>query len=779
MGGGDLNMKKSWHPLLLKNQERVWLEEKKALEEKKKLDQLRKEKEEERQLQELQRMQEEQNRQKAAGETRMDDYLLGKKRVDKILTADDNAKLGASHKNFIAIQNANNARDIQAKIREDPLLAIKQQEQAAYQSLMSNPLRLREMQERNGIQPKKDKKERKREKEERKRLKAERKHRRERDSRSLSPRDHRHSRSPNDRRRSRSPYNRRRSPSPSMRRSGSRDRDYHRLPRHDDRHSSRYSPERRRRGDSRSPMRDDRGRDRDSYLAPPSSQRRSMSPRHDNSRRSRSPAPRYSDDRHSGLRRYRADRSRSPQRRAPPPPPRQSRPPEKDAKTLAEERAARLAAMTSNANDMQVDRKQRLAELLEKEKAELAREEQERVKSAKSGGVGSFMSADYKKVYGGEGGLEDRIRRARGTLVVDYPVIEEDETPFFDSVDELQQHGINVQDILKLKGMSEAKVEKIKEAAHKILGSSFATGVEIQERRRRVHMISTGSKSVDAILGGSLQMRPYVAIHNRRHYQWLMKPLFTDGMELVYGEFRTGKTQMAHTMSVVAQLPPDLGGAAGKVAYIDTEGIAANESTTSETNATSGTFRPDRIKAIADRFGVDGTMALENILYARAFNSEHQMELINECSLRFAEDKDFRLLIVDSIMALFRVDFSGRGELSERQQKVDNFHRAFEIGLTSLQLAQMLSKLTKLSEEYNIAILLTNQVQSDPGATMTFVAGGALKPIGGHILSHASATRLYLRKGRAEERVAKLVDSPDRPESEASYKLDEGGWNDV
>ncbi|KAL1748984.1 Rad51-domain-containing protein [Schizophyllum fasciatum] len=315
------------------------------------------------------------------------------------------------------------------------------------------------------------------------------------------------------------------------------------------------------------------------------------------------------------------------------------------------------------------------------------------------------------------------------------PAAEEDDTPYFDSIDELQSHGINVQDILKLKsaaintvsgvnmttrrqllkikGMSEAKVEKIKEAAHKILGSSFATGVEIQDKRKRVNTISTGSKAVDGILG-------------------------------VYGEFRTGKTQLAHTMSVVAQLPPDLGGASGKVAYIDTE----------------GTFRPDRIKSIAERFGVDGGMALENILYARAFNSEHQMELINECSSRFAEDKDFRLLIVDSIMALFRVDYSGRGELSERQQK-------------------MLSKLTKLSEEYNIAILLTNQVQSDPGATMTFVAGGALKPIGGHILSHASATRMFLRKGRAEERVAKLVDSPDRPESEASYKLDEGGWSDV
>ncbi|KAL1669161.1 Rad51-domain-containing protein [Schizophyllum commune] len=296
-----------------------------------------------------------------------------------------------------------------------------------------------------------------------------------------------------------------------------------------------------------------------------------------------------------------------------------------------------------------------------------------------------------------------------------------------------EDEGINVQDILKLKsaaintvsgvnmttrrqllkikGMSEAKVEKIK-------GSSFATGVEIQDKRKRVNTISTGSKAVDGILG-------------------------------VYGEFRTGKTQLAHTMSVIAQLPPDLGGASGKVAYIDTE----------------GTFRPDRIKSIAERFGVDGSMALENILYAAfasaiAYAQHSQMELINECSSRFAEDKDFRLLIVDSIMALFRVDYSGRGELSERQQK-------------------MLSKLTKLSEEYNIAILLTNQVQSDPGATMTFVAGGALKPIGGHILSHASATRMFLRKGRAEERVAKLVDSPDRPESEASYKLDEGGWSDV
>jgi meiotic recombination protein DMC1 len=187
-------------------------------------------------------------------------------------------------------------------------------------------------------------------------------------------------------------------------------------------------------------------------------------------------------------------------------------------------------------------------------------------------------------------------------------------------------------------------------------------------------------------------------------------------------------------------------------------------------------------------------------------------------------------------MALFRTDYSGRGELSERQQKVlttccflcnsacmdhllarANAIQAYK-AVGRVQRGSITSHSSWLHTQcpFQIAILLTNQVQcehdavttrrlltvpcceADPGATMTFVAGGALKPIGGHILSHASATRMFLRKGspscsfncmqatfnvsligRAEERVAKLVDSPDKPESEASYKLDEGGWADV
>lgn len=426
-------MKKSWHPLLLKNQERVWLEEKKALEEKKKLDQLRKEKEEERQLQELQRLQEEQTGKKrteklewmyatpAAGSAQnpndLEDYLLGKKRVDKILIADEQAKLGAAHKNFIAVQNANTARDIASKIREDPLLAIKRQEQAAYEALMKNPLRLREMQERTGAKPKKDKAERKREKEEKKRLKHERKHGLiDKRSRSRSLDDRRIE----DRRRSPSPGYRRRSPSPY-----SRDERRSSYPARRSRHSpspDRYASRRR----SVSPDRKGKGVDR----RPPSVDRRPPWPRSDDSSeedklarrcsRSRSPRRDYPVkrersrslvDRDPPLKRSRY--SPPPARRASPPR-RAASPPKTQASKLDQDRTARLAAMSSNANSMSAERQVRLAALLEKEKAELARDEEARKKNK---GMASFLSQDSKKAFGGS--LEDRIRRGRGAMVVD------------------------------------------------------------------------------------------------------------------------------------------------------------------------------------------------------------------------------------------------------------------------------------------------------------------------------------------------------------------------
>eukprot|EP00897_Mesotaenium_endlicherianum_P005170 jgi/Mesen1/4681/ME000241S03720 len=162
--------------------------------------------------------------------------------------------------------------------------------------------------------------------------------------------------------------------------------------------------------------------------------------------------------------------------------------------------------------------------------------------------------------------------------------------------------------------------------------------------------------------------------------------------------------------------------------------------------------RPERIVPIAERFGLDPNAVLDNIVYARAYTHEHQYNLLIGLAAKMSEEP-FKVLIVDSITALFRVDFSGRGELAERQQK----------------LGQMLSRLTKIAEEFNVAVFLTNQVIADPGGN-TFVADPK-KPAGGHVMAHASTVRLLLRKGKGEQRICKVYDSPNLPEAEAISSL--------
>ncbi|TKA82278.1 Pre-mRNA-splicing factor CWC25 [Cryomyces minteri] len=163
--GGDLNLKKSWHPVLMSNQRKVWEEEKKALDERKKIDQIMKERAEERQIQELQQMQEAAGEKKranrvewmysgpSAGQTgtteEMEGYLLGRRRLDGLVknTENDSLKKGAGtgKEGFQALQNANTLRDTAAKVREDPMLAIKRQEQAAYEAMMNDPVQIQEI----------------------------------------------------------------------------------------------------------------------------------------------------------------------------------------------------------------------------------------------------------------------------------------------------------------------------------------------------------------------------------------------------------------------------------------------------------------------------------------------------------------------------------------------------------------------------------------------------------------------------------------------------------
>jgi meiotic recombination protein DMC1 len=323
-------------------------------------------------------------------------------------------------------------------------------------------------------------------------------------------------------------------------------------------------------------------------------------------------------------------------------------------------------------------------------------------------------------------------------------VVEEEDELSYSLVEKLQDSGINAADLKKLKdagfntaqsivfsmrkellsikGLSDQKVDKIIEAARKSSEAGFVTCTQLVSKQKSRFALSTGASKLDQMLGGGVE---------------------SCSITELFGEFRCGKTQLSHSLAVMAQLPPNMGGANGKVVYIDTE----------------GTFRPERVKQIAEGKGVSSEAAMDNIIYARCYTSEHLVQLLVQAATLMVNDEDrFALLIVDSIMGIFRVDYSGRGELAERQQN----------------LGRVMSKLQKLSEEFNVAVVLTNQVMADPGGGCAFMPSHP-KPVGGHILAHFSTTRIFLRKGRAEQRVAKIYDSPWLPESECVFEIYGGG----
>ena len=90
------------------------------------------------------------------------------------------------------------------------------------------------------------------------------------------------------------------------------------------------------------------------------------------------------------------------------------------------------------------------------------------------------------------------------------------------------------------------------------------------------------------------------------------------------------------------------------------------------------------------------------------------------------------------------------------------------------RLGQFLAKLNKIADEFNIAVVYTNQVQADPSG-MSFAGMDPKKAIGGHVLAHASHVRLSVRKGRGDARVIKVVDAPNLKEAEAEFIITDGG----
>ncbi|MBD3188491.1 DNA repair and recombination protein RadA [Candidatus Bathyarchaeota archaeon] len=270
-------------------------------------------------------------------------------------------------------------------------------------------------------------------------------------------------------------------------------------------------------------------------------------------------------------------------------------------------------------------------------------------------------------------------------------------------------------------GIGEKTAQKITQAAQEICKIDFTTADVIFERRKKLGKIVTGSNSLNELLGGGIE---------------------AGAVTELFGEFRTGKTQIAHQLCVNVQLPEDQGGLAGKAMYVDTE----------------GTFRPERIAQMAMARGMNVKDALKNVIYARAYNSEHQINIMKQ-SRKILESENIKLIIIDSIIGHFRSEFYGLGSLAPRQQLL-NVH---------------LHQIVQLAETYLIAAVVTNQVQSKPDVFF----GDPTRAAGGNILAHGSTYRIYLRKSKADTRVAKMIDAPGLPESEAAFRITEKGIEDV
>jgi len=268
-------------------------------------------------------------------------------------------------------------------------------------------------------------------------------------------------------------------------------------------------------------------------------------------------------------------------------------------------------------------------------------------------------------------------------------------------------------------GVSSAVARKAIQAARNMLDLGFVDGTEFAKRRENISYITTGSKQFDELLGG--------------------KGVESRAITEAFGAYGSGKTQLGLTLAVNTQLPADKGGTNGKAVFIDTE----------------GTFRPARIKQIAEGIGANPEKVLKNIFVARAFNSDHQVLLLEKITEMIKAGEPIKLLIVDSLTAHFRAEFAGRGQLADRQQKLNRY----------------MHDIMKLAETYNLAVYVTNQVMANPAQMF----GDPTTAIGGNIVGHASTYRLYLRRGKQGSRVAKLIDSPNLPDNECVFWVTNNG----
>ncbi|MFW5852778.1 MAG: DNA repair and recombination protein RadA [Nanoarchaeota archaeon] len=274
-------------------------------------------------------------------------------------------------------------------------------------------------------------------------------------------------------------------------------------------------------------------------------------------------------------------------------------------------------------------------------------------------------------------------------------------------------------ELVNASGISEVAARKMISSARDKMEMGFESGLDVLKKESLKFKIPIGASMFDTLLGGGIE---------------------TGAITECFGEFGSGKTQIAHALAVSCQKVDPTAVAV----YIDSE----------------NTFRTDRIRQFSEGYELDSDKVLGNIKVAKAYNSDHQMILAEKVEdLIKVQNLNVRVVIVDSLTAYFRAEFVGRGTLAERQQKL-NKH---------------MHKLSRLAHQYNVAVYVTNQVMAKPD--MFF--GDPTAAIGGNIVGHASTFRIYLRKGKKGSRVAKLIDSPSLPEGEATFYVEGDRIRDV
>jgi len=295
-------------------------------------------------------------------------------------------------------------------------------------------------------------------------------------------------------------------------------------------------------------------------------------------------------------------------------------------------------------------------------------------------------------------------------------------------ISKLQEIGVNSVEHLLVKGfkdikalipdVAEGELQDLIIEANRQKGFWFITGTEFAELEKTRICFSTGSKSLDQILGGGV-------------WSWNVAEF--------YGEMGIGKSQILYTIAVEAA------NKGYNIIYIDSE----------------GTCREKRMLEIAEKRGYNPSEVGKHLTFIRTLDTDILFEVIDRLPVTI-EAKDIKLVCVDSFITPFRAEYIGREMLAPRQQAI----------------GRAASKLRIMAQVYNIAVAITNQVVAVPTQMPTH-GGFEYKPTGGFVLGHISEPRVWVRRAEGSKRIARVVDSSWLPEAEAIFKVTEAGVIDV